>query len=533
MKKVAVILCLAIYANLSSQSQFLDETYGLQGVTTIDFQGLTWFNSEFDVDKSGNAYLFNNIFDITVDTTVLVPLNRKLDQDGKVVSGFSEKVGNANETFGPKSFGFTWVENDHILKYYSDTLNNDTVNYLSRFDLDFNLEHSYEEDLAIFVFFGLSARPHLDSENRLVVNDFGTFRRYLPDGSIDLGFGNNGELSLNPTMNSTDTLWHLFYGSFLINDNDELIVNGFENIPENETDEPWYDSYIMKVDEDGMPDSQFGTNGRYENEEWDFYESVDILDDDEIFINGITNDTADTLCNPSQRYLMKLDGDGELETSFADSGYFYDYQEECNRQNYNFIKGPNDKFAFLQEVITLDTIYNYSYFLGVMDYDGNLDTSFNQGQLLDLDFIPGTHKWQMDIDADYDVYLFSSENTFVLADTTLENQFHVSKLDGRQVWDILQYDSPFEEDAISLYPNPTISDLVFNYDGPDFGAVTLIIYDMLGRVVLSDDDFELRNGENYYRDLDAILSSGNYYVQLRLPDQKKIFGAPFIFINHR
>lgn len=167
----------------------------------------------------------------------------------------------------------------------------------------------------------------IDSKGRMVVAGFITDEsenaaiwRYNPDGTIDTTFGENGLIRWSSDSCSMARLTGVF-----IYPDDSLKVAGvciddLLNTPNH---------IIGKFNSDGLPDSLFSSDGfrvvrpqagtiRFYNRSQVFFDELDRT----IFIETC-NGSDDDLC------LIRYDGFGDLDTSFAESGYLqWDYSNE-------------------------------------------------------------------------------------------------------------------------------------------------------------------------------------------------------------
>jgi hypothetical protein len=510
-----------------SQVPYVDLNYGTAGTAEIPIVGISFFFSEFDVDSLNRVYLSSElVFRDQDDNTVFTPLYTRLDAKGDILP-YPSQVRDTSVSLGPLSFGFQWVEQNKILKYYSGLDGQDTVNTLSRFDLDFNLEQEYRVDLPLWFFGGLFHRPKFDEQMRLIVNDYGSLMRFLPNGTLDPDFANNGVLDLVEHKTFNDSLWHIFYNSIGVTSENGYVVNVNEYLPDSASDQPWFDSFIISINEDGSTNDSFGVEGVKENDKWEFYESITINQNDEVIVKGLENDLSDTICNPSIRYHLKLDNQGTVDRGFGRNGYFDDDVNGCLIHNFNFLHGPEGQIAFYQSVMTSDS--TVSYFLGVLDEEGTLSSAFNDGQLLNIDDLPGGSISEMILDDDHNLYVLTSVVQFPFGDTG-EGNFYVTKFNAIDIWDLPRYSSPSDPGALSFYPNPTMGVLNFEYDGPELEPVLIEVFDMLGRKVCTDKlqlDRRATATINYTNKLD----SGNYFINITEQSGAKILVEKLIFLR--
>ena len=176
-------------------------------------------------------------------------------------------------------------------------------------------------------------------------------------------------------------------------------------------------------------------------------------------------------------------------------------------------------------ILTSDT--TVSYHLGVLDGNGKFDNAFNEGLFLDLDFVPGKFMIGAQLGNEGNLYLISADPaTF---DTLETHQYFVTKLRNELVWDLPMYDSPYQREAYSIFPNPTTTTLNINYNGPDAENFTYSVYDMLGRLI---DKRTISLDRKHPMSLEVTdIASGQYIFELRDENNVQILLEPFIKVE--
>ena len=91
------------------------------------------------------------------------------------------------------------------------------------------------------------------------------------------------------------------------------------------------------------------------------------------------------------------------------------------------------------------------------------------------------------------------------------------------------YDSPYQREAYSIFPNPTTTTLNINYNGPDAENFTYSVYDMLGRLI---DKRTISLDRKHPMALEVTdIASGQYIFELRDENNLQILLEPFIKVE--
>lgn len=137
--------------------------------------------------------------------------------------------------------------------------------------------------------------------------------RLLPNGSPDSSFATNG-IFIMPALNSFEKIIHA--------DENSIVVTG--NLP--------YGGVLFKLTTEGIPDPDFGTNGLQEItlDSIEFWANDGVgLTNGDLLLTGsfydLSTETRQSVC-------LKFDPNGELQTNFGDNGKFTldTYDEDLN-----------------------------------------------------------------------------------------------------------------------------------------------------------------------------------------------------------
>ncbi|VXC14391.1 hypothetical protein [Massilia sp. 9I] len=198
--------------------------------------------------------------------------------------------------------------------------------------------------------------------------------RLNPDGSLDSGFNGSGQLRVElPGTNEG-------MRAAAIQADGKLVMAGFGRGTNNQ------DILVMRLNANGTPDTSFGSGGKAtlavgtSFDGSDVASSVQLLADGKILVAGYsTAPVSGTTAAPNDGILMRLNGDGSLDTSFGNGGIV------------RAMAGANQEF--LRETALLDdgsiitmgisfvdgNILDTALVLARFRPNGTLDTSFGKG----------------------------------------------------------------------------------------------------------------------------------------------------------
>ncbi len=149
--------------------------------------------------------------------------------------------------------------------------------------------------------------------------DFG-LARYLPDGSLDLAFGQGGRLIAKLRPLSADTVYGLALQP------DGKILAGGTSFPDVLVLRPNADFILSRFTPDGAPDATFGVGGSvttdFGKESWDDARAIALQPDGSILLGGSTNsgNGPGVLFGADQLGLARYTPQGLLDSSFGTGG---------------------------------------------------------------------------------------------------------------------------------------------------------------------------------------------------------------------
>lgn len=193
------------------------------------------------------------------------------------------------------------------------------------------------------------------------------------NGNLVINFGTNGIVSITNTFKTYEISNFKFIdGYFYIYGTSKNATNNFQDI------------FISKIDENGNPDTTFGTNGMT---------NID-FGDNEILSDLIMEPNGRFLClgtqilsnnvNVSKLIYFKLSSNGSIDTSFDNNGY-KSYSVNLNSATVQRTEGKsirlfNGKYLFCGIHRTLEgSTRSEKLLLTTMNNDGTIDTTYGNG----------------------------------------------------------------------------------------------------------------------------------------------------------
>ncbi|MEJ5362064.1 MAG: delta-60 repeat domain-containing protein [Spirochaetota bacterium] len=199
-------------------------------------------------------------------------------------------------------------------------------------------------------------------------NDF-AFARYYSNGSLDIGFGNNGKLT------TTIGSGHDSARAIAIDSNGRIVVAGYANNGTN------YDFALARYYSNGSLDSTFGNGGKIMTpigSSDDYAYAIAIDSYDRIVVAGYAK-----IGSYSDFALARYYPDGGLDTSFGTDGKVTTPIGSSDDTAYAIGIDANGR------IVVAGYVYNgsnYDFALARYNPDGTLDTTFGNGGIVTTDF---------------------------------------------------------------------------------------------------------------------------------------------------
>ena len=204
--------------------------------------------------------------------------------------------------------------------------------------------------------------------------------RLNADGSTDNSYGNNGEA----TIEYVDPAYAIEeYTSVLQSDN-KIVIGGYLNV-EDEFEKP----FITRIMSDGSLDTEFGIEGFFvlSDTEGKEFNHVSLQSDGKILFAG--THYIETMDDYKSILLAgRLNVDGSLDNSFGDSGYLkIDPIEHQFLVGYSIKEYVGNRIMIAGSSYEIqEQEQNADIFIMELDENGNMNTSFGNGGIFTDDF---------------------------------------------------------------------------------------------------------------------------------------------------
>lgn len=299
-----------------------DASFGVDGVFTysLNFEANIY---GCDIRENGKIVMTGSTTDYNDYRILLIQLN----EDGTLDDSFGtngivvQKIGPDINFFEDHSYAITLQEDGKILvagKSYN--LDYKFVPVVVRFTENGQLDTEFGTN-------GVASIPVIETENDfdcLVVQDDGKIIasghyanellsfallvvRFMPDGTLDNTFGNNGIVNY-PYQADTEG-----FGITLTADNN-ILITGFTATPSYN-----FSMFLMKLDQQGNPDPGFGAGGLVVADygTYDVGYSLYVQGNDKILVAGTSGELIPADCDMA---IWRYNPDGTLDNTFGTNG---------------------------------------------------------------------------------------------------------------------------------------------------------------------------------------------------------------------
>jgi uncharacterized delta-60 repeat protein len=293
--------------------------------------------------------------------------------------------------------------------------------------------------------------------------------RYNSEGSLDVDFGTNGTVLIDPSANSD---WGK---SINILSDGKLLLQGATFVTDSD------ETYLIKLKSNGSIESSFANDGLLKIDnigESNFTTRTHELPDGKLIIVG------SALFGTAERvFILKLNADGNRDVNFGDNGVVihntYDIDNGgflLNHNTNNSIVLPNGKILVNGILDKPSIVAEKSFAVRQYNSDGSIDESFGVNGLIyaNLQSIDITTPW-MGVNAE-------------------ENIIQVGRIVEGSVSDIVAVrylldgfvgtlDFGLESTSILVFPNPIESNFNLSFSLENDKEVGIFLSDMSGRVI--------------------------------------------------
>ncbi len=366
-------------------------------------------------------------------------------QDGTLDMSFGDNGIYIKDFYGQSDviFSADQLSNTKFMVIGNVTNNNTSFHSLSRFLPNGTEDNSFGENGTLFTDYGTSLTYHktilIQNDDKIIVSGTTSggdyfMAKHLPNGALDTTFGNNGIVI---TDIEEDALAH----SFLQNDGKIILVGVSET-------NSYYNISMVRYLTNGVLDTTFGNNGVVITDiGGEYFKTFSgFLEDNGTIYLLVKYDWA----SDSILQILRYAENGDLDLSFGDNGIL----PIANGINYY-----SGAIALQNEgkilVAYADPQYNI-YKLKQYFPNGNLDTSYGNSGEVDIDiddFVP-------------EKFLFQSDNSVVIYGRIME--FEGSRFCLTRYFSDGGLDTSFGENGVTTHSFES-SDAIFQDNGKILG----------------------------------------------------------------
>ncbi|OCK52422.1 hypothetical protein BA768_12590 [Chryseobacterium sp. CBo1] len=490
-----VVFCITL--NAKAQNQFLDQTFGANGVMTYtpnNTYGFTYdagaMTSQEKIIVSGSYTSPNNPYPYFRTNVV-----QRLNSDGTIDNTFSTLTMPPNNLYPSipnMQFAKMLIRSDQKiflcdLSFKKIIRLNENGSYDATFgangSIDASVINSFFDSRNITAFY--IRNIVLTNSNKLLIcffalenqeNRIGVVR-LNENGSFDTGFGNNGVV----LEEGKD-------GNLLIQSDNKFVIVGQKQ-----------NDFIKKrYSENGLADSTYN-NAAIQFTPLSGYQTYFVnaaTKNDRVYLYGYSSSATD----PTLITLFKLNQNGELDTTFGNAGIVNEHY--YNNNNYlidNNILFPqllldqNDNIILACNVSPTASPINYNQFLKKFKPNGSVDQTFGNNGVIDVELNYSEYIRSALITNDNKIMTFGYHQN--------PNKGIVTKILNNNVLAV----DKINKENFKIYPNP-VEDFI-NVENLKSNSSKAEIIDLNGRLILTN---EIENNKIDVRN----LQKGIYFLKI-------------------
>lgn len=434
------------------------------------------YNPDGSLDESFGV---NGIVYTAVVNPSMVSQNLKLQADGKILVAGSTAVAETSALF-----------NFAVSRYNTDGSADDSFGVNGLLQTDFSNQGDKAHAVAV------------QADNKIIIagetssggNQYFGVVRYLPDGTPDSSFGNEGKVNTGFGIAGFSDVANCIR----LQPDGKIVIGGNAINFEQESDS---DFAFLRLNADGSSDNSFGSGGKSEVGfgEFESLGSFTLTPDNEIVAVGYTySETEGT-----RGMVLKLNADGDPDIDFGVGG----------RLIYDSVGTVLNSVARQEDGKLLCGGYSYVNQSG-MDYllirllsDGNADPGFNGTGSFTADFYGGDDfSWTMALQPDHKILLAGGSYASGTADTT------ILRIDADT--SLSMYSS--KDTAFSVFPNPASDTVTVGFELASDDDICMNLIDLNGKridALLKTKHYKAGSHVEIIR-LPSTLSPGIYMLQL-------------------
>jgi|GEM_PF-2725896 len=296
--------------------------------------------------------------------------------------------------------------------------------------------------------------------------------RRLSDGLPDTSFNNNGIRYLGVTG---------YADAYSLLSDGKILVSGYGDFSGVQM------IFVSKLNPDGTFDTTFGTNGRVQysvDPEFQHVLWMNVTAAGKILLN---------INGAGSAYIMQLNSDGTIDTSYATNGIYASPQISANAS-----------------CLTAngDLIFGFST-LRRLNPDGNLDTAFGNNGVLELNW-DGHNAYVETLKLQPDGKILAVGNT--QSGGLQTNEILIFRL----MTDTILGTIDFSSNESFLYPNPVQNQTTFTFELSKAEKITVALYDLSGKLLktYASGEPKSQGKHDLVVQMPNGISAGNYILKI-------------------
>jgi uncharacterized delta-60 repeat protein len=343
--------------------------------------------------------------------------------------------------------------------------------------------------------------------------------RLNQNGTMDNSFGTNGVYADTATYASlvdltTDNLGNTF-GLMLYynyNQEDELNVS---------------DTHIIKLDENGVLDASFGTDGRriFNSAAYEKPASIAIRSDNKVVVAGHSQPVYITDFNngygeTNVGFIIILDPNGSNASILPEGSLTYTLPEDSTTFIHKVVLTTADKMLISGKTITkIEGNYHEKAFIALLDENGILDASFNEVGFMKFDY--GLHSTIGSLACFLDMELLPDQKILacgyrnpVVHNTT--KSLFLLKLKEVNIDNPTYIDENIDtDDEYTVFPNPALNYISVSNNNDSLFECIITVISINGQVMLTQ---KFNNQQEILLNV-MSFAKGVYFI--RIQDEKQ------------
>lgn len=327
--------------------------------------------------------------------------------------------------------------------------------------------------------------------------------RYKPDGTPDSTFGNSGIV-----ITQIGLYMNRAY-SVVVQQDGKILLAGEAQ----DSQEAFSDFAVVRYNEDGSLDSNFGTNGKLRislGETYDYAKSMVLQEDGKIVIAGYTQNGL----NNYDFALIRLNTDGSFDDNFGNNGIV---TTDIGNDYANSVTLQQDGKIVLAGSTTSGTMYDFATLR--YNEDGSADVTFGDNGVIITSLVTGDDEGNSVVIRDNgEILIAGMVNT---ESGGYDSDFALLRLFSDLTIDVSNPD--IDLSAISVSPNPVNDGFTIKYAMHEAGPILISLSDLQGKVIRVFKDVKLQAAGSHSDSflLSNVIAPGLYLLEIKTKDYIK------------